>query len=126
MFSKKVKKFDKINFCGLLRKHELYKIALTSFKFNLFQRKANKKLKVVVMDSLTTEYFQVVLHKFILIKSVNSLFIYLSMAIGNHMIMLVCQAFFCNEWIFDVDNLSMLCLVALNNKSFDLIIPVAI
>ena len=25
MFSKKAKKFDKINFCGLLRKHELYK-----------------------------------------------------------------------------------------------------
>ena len=68
------------------------------------------------MDSLTTEYFQVVLHKFILIKSVNSLFIYLSKSIENHMIMLVCQAFFCNGWIFDVDNLSMLSLVALNSK----------
>ena len=58
------------------------------------------------MDSLTTEYFQVVLHKFILIKSVCAIAFSFTLAIGNYMIMLVCEAFFFNGWIFDVDSQS--------------------
>ena len=45
MFSKETKKCDKINFCGLLRKHELYKVAFTSFKFDLFLKEGKYKIK---------------------------------------------------------------------------------
>ena len=38
-----------VNSCGLLRKHELYKIAFTFFKCDLFQLKAYTKLKAVIM-----------------------------------------------------------------------------